>query len=323
MNRYLWPVALLVAGSLGFGVSAVAAANLVANPSSLAWAAHNHKSRISQRPNRITHVRVCGHDTVKRPTSRCAIDERATPVTARQFECSAFVFVGARHAVVYASFTYEGQLVVRRHWRLRHGWRPIWVYMFSDVPTPQPGGHYACQISLGNQRAVVTFQSAGLTGPIVAPAVCETLDTERGFCLSDESGTPFAESTQSVTCTGLFPNLKGHPVEIDFLRLNPDGTTTTMLAWRHTLLHPISSVSVSLNNVLLDISWTPGGQYSCRYLLDGAVVADKHFTVSGSSASPSRPSSCYSLLADRGPGAALWLSVGRRVDEARGDRRTN
>jgi hypothetical protein len=238
------------------------------------------------RPNRITQVRVCGHDTVKRPASRCATDQRATPLTARQFECSAFVFVGARQAVVYASFTYEGQLVVRHQGQLRHGWHPIWVHMFSDAATPQPGGHYACRISLGKQQAVVTFRSAGPTGPIVAPAVCETAHTKRGFCTSDESGTPFAASTQSVTCTGLFPNLKGHPIEIDFLRLNPDSTTTTLLAWPHTLLHPISAVSVSLRNVLLDISWTPGGLYSCRYLLDGAVVADKHFTISGSASSP-------------------------------------
>jgi hypothetical protein len=223
-------------------------------------------------PNRITRLRVCGNNVVPFPGAQCARDQRGAPITAKELDCSVRVYVGAARAVFSAAITYEGQLQYSFRERLRRGWHRelIGVYVHA---TRMPGGRYACNISVGRKRASVSFRSGGEYGAVVGPAVCPTSHTTEHACTADESGTAIPAATRSVTCTGVFPQLKGRSVEIDFLRFNPDGTETLLHRTTDTLPYPIVEEWASFTT-----TWTPG-PYACRYLVSGAFVLDKRFTV--------------------------------------------
>jgi hypothetical protein len=223
-------------------------------------------------PNRITQLRVCGNNVVPFPGSQCARDERGAPITAKELDCSVRVYVGAARAVFAASVTYEGQLQYSFHERLRQGWHRelIGVYVHA---TEMPGGRYACNLSLGRTHGSVSFRSGGAFAPVVGPAVCRTSHTKDHACTADESSTAIPAGTPSVTCTGVFPRLEGARVEIDFLRLDADGTETVLQRTTDTLPYPIVEEWASLPR-----AWA-AGQYACRYFVNGTVAAEKRFTV--------------------------------------------
>lgn len=252
---------------------AVVAGLVLALSAQLAWGEGSRGAVV--RPNRITQLRVCGNNIVPFPGSQCTSDQRSAPITGKELDCSVRVYAGVKGALFTATMTYEGEVQYGFHERLKRGWHRelMGVYMHA---TAMPGGRYTCKFSLGKKRTAVSFRSGGPTGSVVGPAVCLTSHTKQNACTSDESGTPFGSATTpSITCTGVFPRLKGHPVEIDFLRLNADGTTTTLQRETDTLPYPITEEYAFKAGV-----WATPGQYSCRYLVDGTIAADKHFTVS-------------------------------------------
>lgn len=135
-----------------------------------------------------------------------------------------------------------------------------------------PGGRYACEFSLGPRRARVAFTGRGSRDAVRVPAACSTARTSEHACdfySPDPSRIP---PTHSVTCSAVFVGRQGRAVEIDILR-----GSTVLYAGKDSLRYPITSEWARTSAP--PRQFLGAGDYACRFLVDGSVIAERPFTI--------------------------------------------
>jgi WD40-like Beta Propeller Repeat len=135
-----------------------------------------------------------------------------------------------------------------------------------------PAGRYLCDFAIGNRHARVAFNAPGSRDVVRVPAACSTARTSEHACdFWSPDVRPFAP-THSVTCSAIFAGRQGRPVEIDIFQ-----GTKLLSAGKDRLEYPITSEWARTSAA--PRQFFPRGDYLCRFLLDGQVVAERPFTI--------------------------------------------
>ena len=150
------------------------------------------------------------------------------------------------------------------------------LYLTVHTPTTMlPAGSYGCRFQLGSGAVAGHISSAGPADAVVGTAVCNTTNTPapgRSGCNADGSVAPL--TGDSVTCSAIFANQRGREAAIELVQTT-EGQTTVIRRNAGTLPLPLVEIYLAYS--------PPGGPapgtYSCRYLLDGQVAAEKPFTI--------------------------------------------
>jgi hypothetical protein len=118
----------------------------------------------------------------------------------------------------------------------------------------------------------VQFDGHGSAEPVRVPAACSTARTAEHACDFWSPDVRRFAPTHSVTCSAVFVHRQGHPVEIDIIR-----GSTVLYAGKDTLGYPITSEWARTSAARRQ--FLGAGDYACRFVLDGAVVAERPFTI--------------------------------------------
>jgi hypothetical protein len=235
-------------------------------------------------PPTLSHARVCaltffGAGLWDYRRGECYHDERAKLEPASQYACSVR-YRAPRRTRLVARLLYEDRLQRTQTTsvsgsgtgRIGIGFAALKEQNSDELESALPGGRYRCDFSLGNRRIAIRFRSPGPMLPVLAASSCPTSTTLEGACDYFEGAQPFHPPSHSITCSAIFARLQGHSVEIQFLR---EGVL--IYAARDRLDYPITShwahTSAGRGQTL------PAGDYVCRFLLDGASVAEKRFSL--------------------------------------------
>jgi hypothetical protein len=219
----------------------------------------------------LSGMRLCSISSFDQTARTCRQDERAVPLLSTGVGCSAQL--RARRATrLIATMTYNGVVQGRLNLRVPgRGRFSLWV-TFDLSSTQLPAGAFGCRFQVGTKAVAGTLQSAGPAGPIVSPSVClsaNVVGAGRG-CRADASAAPLAAG-QPATCSAVFAGQAGHPVAIELVNTTT-GQPVVVGRAGGSLPYPIVDAFASLGALT-------AGSYSCRFLLDEQVVAEKAFTV--------------------------------------------
>ena len=225
----------------------------------------------------LRNLRMCTKRWYLASAYRCYRDERRQPFVSESAFCTitiyAFSAVTVRARMEFAGGTlYAATRRVARRTRLQ-------LAFYVEYPITLPAGAYTCRFVVGNKRASATARSAGPSGPIVSTAVCTTASLRAGDagCSSDQSGGPFARAS-SLSCSGWLVAQHGKRAAIEML-YNDNGVWTSVSAGEGVVTRAILPVTLVVPS-LLGGPFLPG-QYVCRFSVNGQVLAEKGFGVSG------------------------------------------
>jgi hypothetical protein len=218
---------------------------------------------------RLANLRVCPEEDFSPAKKRCLTDRRNQNRAWRRFVCSVDAYT-VRSILVTATITYGG--VTQQAFQARLPRRGRWVWSIDPAAAtqfPLPGGTWGCHFRLASQRLSATFSSDGPSGALVNLAVCEagrpTGGNRRRICDSDHSaqGIP---PRHFVACNGAYLGQQRRNERVDLVF--PDGEVVRGGSYR--IDRP----------VWLSWQWFGAGgglrpgAYRCRFVLDGAVVAE-------------------------------------------------
>jgi hypothetical protein len=222
----------------------------------------------------LSGLRMCMLEQFDQSTSECRVDSRAVPLLSTGMGCSATL--RARKAtLVTASMTYQGVAEAKLNIRVpRRGLYSLYLTLYTPT-TLLPAGSYGCRFQLGRRAVAGRIRSGGPANPVVGTAVCNTSDTSApgaSGCNADASVVPL--TGDSITCSALFANQKGREATIEVVQT---------VEGQATVLQRIGGM-VPLPLVELYLAYSPPGgpapgTYSCRYIVDGQVAAEKPFTI--------------------------------------------
>ncbi|HEY8409254.1 MAG TPA: hypothetical protein VIK66_14840 [Gaiellaceae bacterium] len=138
-----------------------------------------------------------------------------------------------------------------------------------------PGGAYVCTFTLGSAHAQATLLSSGPTGDVVDIEIC-TIENAFKYgtfpvCKSDQTEAPISGGT-SIVCDGVLPNATGTNVALRFTA--SDGTVVSQ-ARTTAISQPMQQNYASVPTSALHAGTT----YACQFTLNGAVVAEKQFSL--------------------------------------------
>jgi len=233
---------------------------------------------VTAAPPPLSHARVCpsllfGGALWDPFAHECVADERRGLEPGQVYDCSVR-YRAPRPARFSARLLYEHR--VQRSYSTTvsgSGTKGIGVG-FASLPEDAalPAGAYACEFSLGKSRLRVAFRPSGPAQTLLVPLACRTAATYEGACSSYSGRSATLAATHSVTCSAIVARRQGRRVEIDFLR----GGTRLYVA-TDVLRYPITSewahTSAAHGRPL------PAGDYRCRFLVGGQLIAEKAFTV--------------------------------------------
>jgi hypothetical protein len=216
-------------------------------------------------------IRLCSIGSFDQSAHVCRQDERAVPLLSTGVGCS--VQMRARRpGRLIATMTYNGAVEGRLNLRIpRSGRYSLWLTL--DLTSTQlPAGAFGCRFQVGSKAASGTVRSSGPAGPIVNPSVClsaNVVGANRG-CRADESTAPLAAG-QPATCSAVFAGQAGHQAAVELVNMT-SGQPVVVGRVGGALPIPIVDAFASLGALA-------AGSYSCRFLLDEHLVAEKAFTV--------------------------------------------
>jgi hypothetical protein len=249
-------------------VGAVATVSLAGVGSAIGTSAE-----LTQRPPAtLSNLRVCPYESFSHSLHRCTRDFRASVLTSNRFACSIAVLL-RRRVQIHGRLTYEGLT----QFTATSGALPPGSYRSSiatniKMNQPLPGGAWACAFSVDGVRRTAAFRSGGPTGPVVDLVACPAAHAIHVglelICPSDQSSS--IPSSDFVVCNGLYVGQRGKTESIDLLS---SGTI----------------IAAGLDNLVDAPVWLAyqrfnpqaAGDYSCRFSVRGAPLADKTFRVSG------------------------------------------
>ena len=251
MQRALAPTALVIAVFVGVSVAAAA------GPDST--------------QKRLERVRVCGAGGLDRLAGECKSDESGKPIVSSALNCSASA-QGEAGERFSGRFFYRGQAFPAYGTSVGSARRGLYIFLTTG-PNPMPGGSWACELRVGQERVRKAFRSGGPTGPILHLAVCRTSRTVPAgpvkVCRRDESGTPF-QPTDTVTCSAVFAGGKGKLAAVEFLRQGREAFSGDFeLPLPVTAAGPFIRPAPKLQT----------GSWACRWSLAGRVLAVKQFRI--------------------------------------------
>jgi hypothetical protein len=183
-----------------------------------------------------------------------------------EVRCSTRVY--APHPTRFtARILYEGQL--ERSYSLSlNGRRTRAIVAMFPTLGDVPGGRYSCEFTLGRAHASVTGTSGGPRTSVRGAAACPAYGTGSRVC--DEHEPDFYG--HAIACSVVLVKMKGHVATTQLQR--QDGPTwTTLYAAKDDLGVPIAEVWAYTS---ADFRL---GDYRCRFLVDGDVVAEKPFAL--------------------------------------------
>ncbi len=257
-------------------------AGILAGVLGLALGAHGAPGTAAVQPNTFQEVRVCAYEAFSLRQQRCTRDQRTQLLVSSRFGCSV-IFDVRQRATFREQMVYEGQKVTGLMRTLPPGSYGYWMAASTYSTLPNPGGRWRCLFSLGAVRTSVSFRSGGPTGAIVDTAICRfyaALVRRDGFpdCQTDESLMPIPP-TKGVICQALYPLDAGKTAEIDVHTTNEPGFGRS-----HSLIvrGPLwKAYAVLRASDAGPGSSLPPGDYVCRFKLDGALVGEKAFQITG------------------------------------------
>jgi hypothetical protein len=204
----------------------------------------------------------------------CTADQRSRPLLSTRIVCS-IRYSTLRPAVLRMRWTYEGHSLTTFS-RKVIGVGGYALKFDTGGPTmPLPGGAYVCTFTLGSAHARATLLSNGPTGDVVDIEIC-TIENAFKYgnfpvCKADGSAAPISGGS-AIVCDGVLPNATGRNVALRFTAA--DGTVVSQgrtTAISQPMQQNYASVSTSALHA--------GTTYSCQFTFDGAVAAEKQFTV--------------------------------------------
>lgn len=222
-------------------------------------------------PDGITDVRVCTGSAYDSDDEECSVDQRATPISASTFYCTAKV--GDRGGET-ASFRIllGGTEVTSDELRLPGDFSGTVHYKITGFTLakrrwtgPLPGGAWRCELTVGGEHAQVSFRSSGPRHLVVGTAVCRRGSPEVRVCARDESAAPISPGVVSCTAEILSPT--GGRVKIDLLRNGRTAVAGVPFRFAPGDRGVVQQFPVAK------------GTFACRFLIDGRAAALKPFTV--------------------------------------------
>ena len=222
----------------------------------------------------LSALRLCKLEQFDQSLKECRVDNRAVPLLSTGMGCST-TLLARRATRVTASMTYQGVVEAKLDIRVpRRGLYSLYLTLYTPT-TMLPAGSYGCRFQLGRRAVAGRIRSGGPADPVVGTAVCNTSDTSApgsSGCNADASVAPL--TGDSITCSALFANQKGREAAIELVQ-TVDGQPIVLQRIAGTIPLPLVELYLAYS--------PPGGPvpgtYSCRYIVDGQVAAEKPFTI--------------------------------------------
>jgi len=222
----------------------------------------------------LRSLRVCAYEHFSLARGICTADQRNEPLNSTRIVCSVR-YSTPRPAVLRMHWIFNGRQVIGFTASV-YGVGAQYLKFDTGGPTmPLPGGAYSCSFRLLSANAHATLLSSGPTGDVVDIEICtiENTFTYGSFpvCKADQTAAPIVGGSK-IVCNGVLPDASGKNVAMKFT--TADGTVVKQGLSRLTP-NPMRQNYLSIPTSDLQ----PGTVYACQFTFDGAVVAEKQFTL--------------------------------------------